>query len=267
MTDWSIITVTYDSADALQQFWGGGIPGDIEWIVVDNASSDRSAELAEDLGAARVIRQPSNLGFSHACNSGLRQASGRYVAFVNPDVTVDYSSLPTLGVMLDAEEALLGPQLVYPDGSPQPNGRGLPTLYNKVINRIMRPDGANAYYRYVEPGVSQYVWWLIGAAVCGRRATFERLGGWNERYFIYYEDSDLGLRAWHAGVPVKLVGDARWIHGWARETSNFRIEPWKRELAAMRVFYSSYPALILGSRVASRLLRIPVLPAGAGVSA
>jgi N-acetylglucosaminyl-diphospho-decaprenol L-rhamnosyltransferase len=240
LADWSIITVTYNSADALRQFWSGGILGDIEWIVVDNASSDRSAELAEDLGAARVIRQPSNRGFSHACNSGLRQASGRYIAFVNPDVTVDCSSLPAL--------------------------EGLPTLYNKVINRIMRPDGANDYYRYVEPGESQYVWWLIGAAVCGRRATFERLGGWNERYFVYYEDSDLCLRAWHAGVPVKLVGDARWIHGWARDTSSFRIEPWKRELAAMRVFYSSYPALILGSRVASRLLRIPVLPAGVGVS-
>lgn len=241
---WSIVTVTYNSALALRSHWFEYPPDNVEWIVVDNNSSDDSIAVAREHGATCILTQSMNRGFGAASNIGLKQASGRFVAFVNPDVTIDFCTLSALSRILESEDTLIGPQLVYPDGTLQPNGRGLPTLWNKVANRLSVAKTENKYYKFAHPGEEKYVCWLIGAAVCGLRQTLVRLGGWDERYFIYYEDSALGLRAWQMGVPVKLVGSARWIHGWARETTSFRVAPWKRELSSMVKFYSRHPDML-----------------------
>lgn len=237
--------MTFNSSGSLEQFWRNGIPKEVEWVVVDNASSDGSAELAQELGASKVVRLPKNLGFSRACNIGLNHCVGEYIGFVNPDVSVNFSTLPLIAAALEREESLVAPQLCYPDGTLQPNGRGMPSLWNKVVNRLAPPQHENEYYRFAEPGEEKYVIWLIGAAVCARRETLMRLGGWDERFFVYYEDSDLGLRAWNSGIHVKLIGSARWIHGWRRETKGAKVGPWKRELRSMAKFYRLYPKLLI----------------------
>jgi N-acetylglucosaminyl-diphospho-decaprenol L-rhamnosyltransferase len=248
LTSWSFITVTYNSSDALRQFWGDGLDADVEWIVVDNASSDASGAVAAELGASRVIQSHVNMGFSRACNVGLREAHGEFIAFVNPDVHVDVSTLQHLADLLRQEDALVAPQLVFPDGRAQPNGRGRPTMFNKVWNRIRGIGEESSYYKYASPDEVRYVEWITGAAVCGRRETFELLGGWSERFFLYYEDVDLSFRAWRANIPVKLAGTVRWTHGWARDTAYFRLEPWKREMNSLLRFYARYPSYILGGR-------------------
>lgn len=249
LISWSIVTVTYNSSEALAHFWKHPIPDDIEWMVVDNASTDNSVDVAVSLGATHVIRHTENLGFSRACNAGLRRAIGRYIAFVNPDVTVDFSTLPLLSSMLSAEEALLGPQLIYPDGKLQPSGRGFPTLWKQIINRLSPPQDENSYYKFAQSDQVKYVDWVTGAAVCGRRETLECLNGWDERFFIYYEDVDLSLRAWQAGIPVKLVGKTPWIHGWARDTTRLSIGPWTHNLISIGKFYKKYPNLLIGNKV------------------
>src|SRR5690606_14305607 len=103
-------TVAYHSAATLEAHWDGARPDDVEWIVVDNASADGSAEVAERLGA-RVIRRADNVGFSKANNEGLANARGRYIAFVNPDVRVDFATLPTLERLIDEHDAIVAPQL------------------------------------------------------------------------------------------------------------------------------------------------------------
>lgn len=245
LASWSVITTTFNSGTALKTFWKEPAPPGVEWIVVDNYSTDDSVAIAKSLGASRIISQSKNRGFGAASNIGLQHASGRFVAFANPDVTIDFSTLPTLSHILESNDMLVGPQLVNSDGRLQPNGRGLPTLWNKAINRIRSTETENDYYKFALPGEEQYVCWVIGAAVCGRRETLLRIGGWDERYFVYYEDSDLGLRAWQADVPVKLIGSVRWIHGWARETTGFKLAPWKRELSSMVKFYSRYPGMLV----------------------
>lgn len=246
--DWTLITVTYNSAEALQHFVAQPVPDNVEWLVVDNASRDDSVATATGLGA-HVSALPRNRGFSAANNAALGVARGRYVAFVNPDVTVDYADLRLLSRYLDdaPEPLLLAPQLLDPDGTAQPNGRGVPTLRRKVAHRV-NDQHQEGYRIFADPNTRRCISWAMGAAVIGHRSTFAALGGWDERFFVYYEDHDLGLRSWRQGVPVVLMGDVRWIHGWARETSGRSWAAWKLELHGMAKFFARYPTLLLTAR-------------------
>nr|WP_030501831.1 glycosyltransferase family 2 protein [Micromonospora purpureochromogenes] len=249
---WSVVTVTYNSADTLRRCWHGEKP--YEWIVVDNASSDDSAAVARELGA-RVIPLPENVGFSRANNVALREAAGTYLLFANPDLEVRPDGLEALARHLDAHGGLVAPQLLATDGSPQPNGRGFPYATAKLGNRKLWPlSRLHESYRMVaEPGEVRYVAWLMGAAVAGRTADLVELGGWNERFFLYYEDHELGLRAWQRGFPVALLGDVRWTHHWARATNSVR---WSAahtlELRSARIFFGMFPEFLVGLPPAAR---------------
>lgn len=246
---WSLITVSFNSADALHEHWAAPLPDGVEWLVVDNNSSDRSVDVARSLGA-RVLALDENLGFGAANNIGFRAARGRYVAFVNPDVMIDFESLPVLEAAVLHGGGLVSPQLTFNGGALQPNGRRAPSFSNKLFSRLGRRRAINRYHVYAGAGESVYVAWFIGAAVVAAREDFARLGArgpWDERFFVYYEDSDLGLRAWRAGLPVRVIGDARWKHSWSRDTMRLNFRPWMLELASMAKFYSRYPDLIIGS--------------------
>lgn len=243
---WSLITVTYNSERDLNRFWSGVSPAgsELEWIVVDNASVDRSADVAESLGA-RVIRLETNLGFGAANNVGFESASGKYVAFVNPDVEVDANDFVRLEEYLNSnEKALVSPQLTNPDGSLQPNGRGMPYLAYKVLNRL-RPDSLVGRYLLTTDSDEVIICdWLMGAVVAGTRPRLAELGPWDPRFFVYYEDSDLGLRNQQHGGHSAVLGSARWVHGWARETKTASMAAWRREIPSLMKFYSRYPRLL-----------------------
>lgn len=251
----SLITVTHNSRRALEDFWGknDSLPAGVEWIVVDNSSTDGSADVAESLGATRVIRLSENLGFASSNNEGLKAASGDFIGFVNPDVRVKFADLKMLEGVAHAKQAVVSPQLMNADGSVQPNGRGFPFLWHKVKNRL----GAEAklrgsYLLFSDNDEPRMVCWLMGASVFGTRATIDKFGAWDPHFFLYYEDKDFCLRAWNADVPVALVPRAEWTHGWARETSSLSAMPWKRELASMLKFYRRYPEFLLPKAVAAR---------------
>lgn len=247
---WSIITVTYNSAEPLRASWGRPLPADVEWIVVDNASSDDSATAAEDLGATTVLRLDTNIGFGRANNEGFRIARGEYVVFANPDLAVDFTTLGEVARAIDRDPGLVAPQLLHPSGEPQPNGRGAPSLTNKVLSRLGLGFVRRFYYIVAEPTEDRYVAWCIGAVVAARADTFRSLGDegpWDPKYFVYYEDADIALRAWQSGLSVRVIGSVRWVHLWARDTARmFRLSPWILEWRGMRVFYGTWPRFILG---------------------
>ncbi|WP_051297390.1 glycosyltransferase [Brevibacterium album] len=244
---WSLITVTYNSADRLREYWSGFRADDrVEWIVVDNASTDGTVEFARSLGA-QVIQLDENRGFGAANNVGFASARGEYTAFVNPDVAADVANLSVLERLIGDRHLLVSPQLVNDDGSLQPNGRGWPYLTDKVLNRLA-PERVQGRYRLSaerDRALTPVVW-LTGAAVAGRHETFELLDGpWDDHFFLYYEDTDLALRARRAGIPSAVTSQVFWTHGWARETAGrFRLTPWKREVSSMLKFYARYPHLL-----------------------
>jgi GT2 family glycosyltransferase len=246
----SLITVSHNSADTLRRCWGAvSLPEGVEWVVVDNASIDDSPAAARALGA-KVIDAGGNLGFSAANNLGLKHAAGQFIGFVNPDVVVEFDELSGLKAVAREHGALVAPQLLNADGTEQPNGRGFPLLISKIRHRLH--GGDPAYLLRSDDGTPRAVCWVMGAAIFGERAVFERLGGWDDRFFLYYEDKDIGLRAWRADVPVLLVPAARWKHGWARETASLRWAPWRREIASMAKFYTRYPEFLIGLRASRR---------------
>lgn len=243
--DWTLVTVTFNSASTLRAFWAGFEPNDnYEWVVVDNASGDDSADVATALGA-RVIRLPENLGFGAANNIGFQNSDSQFVAFVNPDITPNPLDFGIFEEHLSNNpQDLVSPQLLNDDGSLQPNGRGLPYLLNKVRNRIGPDALVGSYLHFANAGESVHVDWLMGAVVAGLRSRLIDLGPWDERFFVYYEDADLGLRNSKLSGKSVVIGDAQWSHGWARETSNASWRAWKRELPSMLKFYSRYPRLL-----------------------
>lgn len=243
--DWSLVTVTHNSARQLSECWAEASIGDAEWVVVDNASTDDSLEIAEKLGA-RVVALTDNRGFAHANNAGLETVSTPWVAFVNPDVTVpDASGLERLAETARSTGGLVAPQLLNPDGSEQPNARGLPFMVDKLANRSVRLPGSRLE-DYARTGLTRptYVGWVMGAALGGPTELLRELGGWDDGFFLYYEDHDIGLRAWSAGHSVVLDPAVRWTHQWQRATTRLSLRPWRWEWDAGRRFYSRYPELV-----------------------
>ena len=247
--DWTLVTVTYNSELQLESCWGAAAIGHARWVVVDNASEDDSVDVARQLGA-EVIQLPRNIGFSAANNIGLASVASPWVAFLNPDVTIaDAANLGRLARVAAANDALVAPQLLNPDGTEQPNARGLPFVADKVANRVGRFPGSRLE-EYVRSGLTTptYCAWVIGAAVAGRADLFRELGGWDERYFVYYEDHALGLRSWQAGHPVVLDPGVRWSHEWQRATTRLHVTPWRHELRSATRFYAKHPHLVHRSK-------------------
>jgi len=252
----SLVTVTYNSAATLEQFWSEWPRDNCEWIVVDNNSSDDSAAIAESL-AATVIRLDQNVGFSAANNIGARRATGDVLGFVNPDVTATDDGVERLAATVRATGSLVAPQLLNADGSLQENGRAAPYPIRKLAHMFAPGSSTNQrYVRRVESGHQQVVW-AMGAAIFVDHAAFERLGGWDEGFFIYYEDSDFCLRALRHGMRTIIDGDVRFVHGWARETaSKPSVGIFKHELRSAVRFYAKHPeCLIPVGREGARLRR------------
>ncbi|MDQ6524203.1 glycosyltransferase [Nocardioides sp. LHD-245] len=249
--DWTLVTVTYNSAATLRRCWTAANIGDARWIVVDNASTDGSVDVARSLGAD-VVTRTRNDGFSVANNAGLAVVETPWVMFVNPDVTVGTpADLDRLAATAARHGSLVAPRLIHPDGTDQRNGRGLPLPTHKIRHRGVRlpwvdPDD----YARADLDVPTYVAWAIGAAIGGPTTLLRSLRGWDERYFVYYEDHDLGLRSWASGHPVILDPVVSWVHEWQRETARLRWAPWRHELRSARRFYATYPGLRSARRAA-----------------
>lgn len=253
--DVALITVTYNSAQTLTEFWRDRPFGSYPWIVVDNASRDGSARVAQDLGA-RVLDLPFNRGFSAANNIGAGAVDADVLIFCNPDVTVTKDGIAALADGARRYGGIVAPQLVNADGTLQENGRGTPFLTRKLRHLLRLPDGR--YQRFARRGELVDVVWVMGAALAITRESFELLGGWDDGFFVYYEDADLGLRAWQRGMSVRVDGDVRWQHGWGRETGRgFSARAWKLEFAAAWRFYRKHPyCLVPVGRRAEQLHRI-----------
>ncbi|WP_313916873.1 glycosyltransferase [Tahibacter sp.] len=180
-----------------------------EVIVVDDGSSDDTAERLADVESVRTIRNAQNLGFVGSCNAGAAAAQGEYVLFLNNDTVVTPGWLEAL-LRCFAEEpdaGLVGAKLVYPDGRLQEAG-GI----------VFRDGSGWNYGRFEDPADPRYNFrreadYCSGAAILLRRALFEQLGGFDMRYApAYYEDTDLAFAVRAAGLKVYYEPHSTVIH-------------------------------------------------------
>jgi N-acetylglucosaminyl-diphospho-decaprenol L-rhamnosyltransferase len=245
--NWDLITVTFNSSDVLLANWDWYTEWSdrINWIVVDNNSKDNTVQVAERLGA-KVIQNTENLGFSSGCNLGFSNSYSQYVLFANPDLRVQPEDLPALEATLKNEKCLLTPQLLNSDGSLQINGRGKPYLSAKMAHRGAKIFSKRlpSYLPIPADNRLSQVTWIMGACIATRRETFIELGLWDERYFIYYEDHEIGMRANQLGIQVIINSALQWKHEWARATKTFNTFAWYHEFRSASIFYRTYPELL-----------------------
>ena len=195
----------------------------LDWdaIVVDNASSDGSVALLRGLARTRVIANARNAGFGAAVNQAARVTDAPLLWLLNPDCEVVPGAFAALRQTLERhpECAIAAPRLLNADGSVQASARGEPTAWTGLFGRhslLTRFFPASRMARrnlpaqdLVDASVeSAEVDWVMGAAMLIRRAAFERVGGFDERYFLYWEDADLCRRLRDAGLTTRYVPQA-----------------------------------------------------------
>jgi len=207
--DLSAVIVNWNTAALLKAclYSLSAAPADpvMEIIVVDNASSDGSADLVrQELPEVRLIESPRNVGFTHASNEGIAASHGRYVLLLNSDTLVPPGLLSTLVGFMEQHPNVgaCGPRLVRPDGKPQEFGfGGDPTLSYLVRRGLYRLLWKRALHDWNTAQV-QEVDWVSGACLLARRQAIDQIGMLDENIFMYFEDNDWCLRMRRCGWKI-----------------------------------------------------------------
>ncbi len=192
-----------------------------EVVVVDNASTDGSAEILKAFPHITWIQNQENVGFTRANNQALAVSRGRYICFLNPDTVVYPGALATLVSYMDAhpDVGIVGPQLRYPDGTLQPSRYRFPSVMMALMESTplawvwpTNPWNRRYHCEDCSPQEEHEVDWLNGACLMVRREVIGQIGGFDEQFFMYSEELDLCRRARLAGWRVMYVPQAVVVH-------------------------------------------------------
>ena len=220
MTDVDVVIVSYNSGRTLRSCVGP-LTG-ISWIsvvVVDNASPENGLDSIADFDAS-VIRSDTNRGFATACNIGWHSGCSPYVLFLNPDASIAPSHIERL--IKDAQLPGVGaaaPRIVKREGSLAYSLRRFPRLrstygqaffLHRLFPRASWADDVvrdpDAYSQGSKPE------WVSGACILVTREALTKIGGWDDGFFLYCEDTDLCLRLRAAGYSVVFDPEAICLH-------------------------------------------------------
>ena len=193
-----------------------------ETIVVDNASSDGSTqEIRKQFPKVTCVANNQNYGFAGANNQGIKLAKGEYLLFLNPDTIVYSGSLDYLVTFMDNNKDVgaCGPKLLNEDGSTQRSARKFP-LYRGALYRF-------TFLKYFKIFKNSYRSWLMrdfdhksqrdvdqlmGAALLVRKSIIDKIGGFDENFFMYYEEIDLCYRIKQYGWRIVFLPQACITH-------------------------------------------------------
>ena len=255
----AIVTVTYNSSGALEPFLASvraSEPAAVTVIVADNDSrdADESRRISEAYGAV-FLEVGANLGYGGAVNTAVRSLGPEmtYILVSNPDVELGAGALRILSQRLDAKPgaAAAGPRVLNADGTTYPSARRLPSLRTGVghalLTGVWPTNPWTRAYRADEskPG-ERAVGWLSGSCVLLRRSAFDAVGGFDEGYFMYFEDVDLGFRLGRAGWSNLYVPSARVVHTGAHSTATESTRMLKAHHdSAYRYLQKKYPGALL----------------------
>lgn len=226
----SVIVVTADSGDGVGECIAKVLDSTapVEIIVVDNASHDGSIErvaarFAQD-PRVRILRNETNLGFGTACNRGAAVANGDVVMLLNPDCEIEHDTVARLRATLESDPriGLIGALQVNAQGKVDPASRRRDPL---MVRALMSVSGL-ARFASRWPGLAgvdmpsiqnapaiEPVDAVSGALMLLPHAVFERIGGFDEGYFLHCEDLDLCRRVRDAGLRVVCANEVRVVHG------------------------------------------------------
>lgn len=219
----SVIIVSYNTCDitlrCLRELYAA-LVCPVEVIVVDNASTDGSPQgIVRDFPAVRLIRNDRNIGFSSANNQGMRTARGAYFLLLNSDAFVLPGAVETMAAFLEKhpEAGVAGPRLLNADGTLQRSCHRFPTplrawIDNLCVSRLLPNHPTIGGYGRWNHDRERYVDFVSGACMMVRRATYEHIGGFDEMFFMYAEETDWQRRMHTRGWLVGFTPDAKVVH-------------------------------------------------------
>jgi N-acetylglucosaminyl-diphospho-decaprenol L-rhamnosyltransferase len=184
-------------------------PRQLQLIVTDNLGHDLPELESGPWNSLRVLRNEKSQGYARNHNAAFRHAEGSYFCIVNPDVLFLQSTLvPLIAEMESAKADITAPLVVDPHGTLQDSFRSLPTPLELLWRRVERAKIGPR----VATGEMLHPDWIAGIFLLMRSETFSRLGGFDPRYHLYFEDVDLCTRARLTGLGVVVNSRLRLQH-------------------------------------------------------
>lgn len=234
-----------------------------EIFLVDNGSTDETPEVvARRFPAVHYLRSAQNLGFARANNWAAREAQGRFLLLLNSDAALPPDALPVAVNWLRAHPdcGVCGAQLLNPDGSRQNSIANFPTLATEMLNKsLLRRLWPSRFpgkeHVFAEPVEVQSI---VGAFVLTRKDLWDQLGGLDEDYFFFLEETDFCLRARKAGLRVMHLPQVRVRHEQGGSAGSLRtaarIEYWRSRYIYFHKHHGRGVRLALQIGLAARLL-------------
>lgn len=227
-------------------------------VVFDQVSdASRVALVAARHPRVRWLASAENIGFGAAVNRAAATASAPYLLWLNPDTIVTPGFIDSLEAWLEAHPAVgcVGPRVMSDDGSVQASARRFPNLSTAIAGRstwLTRhfPDNPLSRHNLVARDSDRPITvdWLAGSCVMTRRALFEALGGFDEGFFLYWEDADYCRRALARGFTCVYLPQVTVRHAGGRSAA---CEPG----LAIRAFHASaYRMFLKHTNIAGRIL-------------
>jgi GT2 family glycosyltransferase len=217
--DVSTIVVTYNALPWVEKALESA--RETELVVVDHGSTDGTLELVRERFPEATLVEQENKGFGAGNNAGMRVASGKWFLLLNSDAWLQPRALEALVDFAEAHQdaAVVGPRLLNPDGTLQRSVRGFPTVWRIATEYLFlrklapRSRALNAFYAggfdHDEPREADF---LMGSVLLVRRAAVEAVGGFDERYFMFSEETDWCYRLREAGWTTWFFPGAEAVH-------------------------------------------------------
>ena len=227
-----------------------------EIIVVDNASSDGSVTAIKKLKKEHqnyrltIIENKINLGFAKAVNLGIKASKGDYIFLLNSDTLVKKDSInKILNFAKDYKEVgVVGSKLLNPDGSPQSSCFNFPTILNAIKEYFFGLNGS--FGKFLPLGSSpSVVDAVVGAAFLITPVAKSKVGLFDERYFMYFEDIDYCRRVKKAGLKTYYFPDSEVIHYHGLSGKGMTQENigWKRLTPSSKIYHGASIYYILNA--------------------
>jgi GT2 family glycosyltransferase len=206
---------------------------EFEVIVSDNGSTDGSLDyIRSHFLNVRIVENKANLGFAKGNNAGIRVARGEYILILNPDTLILDRALEKWVIFADShpEAGAFGCRVLNPDGSFQNPAHPIPTLsgylvsamYLKWLGRLSAAFAGDLYPGW-EGRDERPIGYQMGCCVMFRGEILKRLGGFDERFFYHFEETDLCCRVWQSGSSVAFYPGAEVTHIGGQSVGRFPI--------------------------------------------
>ena len=253
----AVVVVNYNTREHLRACLSSVLAeAPSEVIVVDNASSDGSAEMVRgEFPLVKLHANTNNSGYGAAANQGIAACRVKYALLLNSDTRLQPGALAALSRYLDLHPraAVVGPRLLNPDGTLQPSCFPFLTplnvlVLNTALGKLVRflPAVREHFLPAWTQDDARAVPWVKGAALAIRREAFAAVGGFEESYFMYAEELDLCYRLRAAGWEMHFAPVTAVIHVEGASTMQLRPEMLSRLFASIQHFYRRhYPPAYL----------------------